>query len=99
MTPLSWLGDLLSSAFNAYSGTWYGGSGIATIEVALIAWLAAQVGLPPSAGGTFVSGGSMASLTGIAVARDQRLKDDERTKGLCISLIRHMSVLPNLFGF
>jgi L-2,4-diaminobutyrate decarboxylase len=80
--PLSWLGDLMTSAFNAYSGAWDGGSGLVAIEVALVAWLAVQVGLPHSAGGLFVSGGSMANLTGMAVARDRRLREDERTRGV-----------------
>jgi L-2,4-diaminobutyrate decarboxylase len=81
-SPLSWLGDLLTSAFNTYSGVWQGGPGITTVEVTLVAWLAAQVGLPPSASGLFVSGGSMANLTAMAIARDQRLRDDERTRGV-----------------
>lgn len=81
-TPVSWLGDLLASAFNTFSGAWQGGPGISTIEVGLIAWLAAQIGLPSSAGGLFVSGGSVANLTAIATARDQLLKQDDRNKGI-----------------
>lgn len=81
-TPASWLGDILASAFNTFSGVWGGGPGIATIELELIAWLAAQIGLPSSAGGLFVSGGSVANLTAMAAARDQRLKQDDRSKGI-----------------
>lgn len=80
--PVSWLGDLFTSAFNAYSGVWLGAPGVAAIEVELIAWLASQVGLPKEAGGLFVSGGSMANLTAMVVARDRRLKDHERGKGV-----------------
>ncbi|KAL7929510.1 pyridoxal phosphate-dependent transferase [Trichoderma chlorosporum] len=81
-TPASWLGDSIASAFNAFSGVWLAGPGIATVEVELIAWLAAQVGLPSSAGGIFVSGGSVANLTAMTAARDQRLKQDDRSKGI-----------------
>lgn len=81
-TPASWLGDILASAFNAFSGVWRGGPGIATIELELIAWLAAQIGLPSSAGGIFVSGGSVANLTAMTAARDQRLKQHDRSKGI-----------------
>jgi L-2,4-diaminobutyrate decarboxylase len=81
-TPTSWLGDVITSAFNAFSGVWRGGPGIATIEVELIAWLAAQIGLPSSAGGLFVSGGSVANLTAMTAARDQRLKQEDRSKGI-----------------
>jgi glutamate/tyrosine decarboxylase-like PLP-dependent enzyme len=56
--------------------------GVAAIGVELIKWLAAQVGLPTEAGGLFVSGGSMANLTAMVVARDHRLKDHERAKGV-----------------
>lgn len=41
------------------------------VEHTLIRWLANQVGLPPSAGGCFVSGGSIENLTAIVAARDK----------------------------
>jgi L-2,4-diaminobutyrate decarboxylase len=97
VSPVSWMGDTLTSAFNVFSGSWDGGSGIASVEVALIAWLASQVGLPHSAGGLFVSGGSMAILTGLTVARDRTLKDDERIKGVAyMSDQTHFSVAKAL---
>ncbi|UKZ84150.1 uncharacterized protein TrAFT101_000070 [Trichoderma asperellum] len=69
-SPISWLGENLTSAFNSWPAAWFAGSGVATIETKLIAWLATQIGMPTSTGGTFVSGGSMANLTALAIARD-----------------------------
>jgi L-2,4-diaminobutyrate decarboxylase len=75
-SPVSWLGDLINSAFNSFAGSWMGGSGVSTVELSLVAWLAEQIGLPPSAGGTFVSGASTANLSGLVLARDQILGQD-----------------------
>ncbi|KAF2242257.1 PLP-dependent transferase [Trematosphaeria pertusa] len=70
-SPLSFLGDSLTSSFNTFAGCKLEGAGPSAIEKSLIEWLAERVGLPDTAGGVFVSGGSMANLTAIAVARDQ----------------------------
>jgi aromatic-L-amino-acid decarboxylase len=65
--------DALASGFNAFVGTWFAGSGAAEIELVTIDWLRQLCGLPEEAGGLFVSGGSVASLTALAVARHKRL--------------------------
>ena len=81
--PISWLGDILASAYNAYTGNWKVSLGVTAAEVALIAWLASQVGYPSeTAGGVFTSGGSMANLTGLCAARDQILLEDQRHLGV-----------------
>jgi aromatic-L-amino-acid decarboxylase len=66
----------LISGFNPYAGLWLEGAGPAQIELNIIAWLAREMGLPESAGGLFVSGGSMANLTALAAARHVRLGED-----------------------
>lgn len=78
VSPMSWLGDSLSSAHNTYAGSSESGSGVCAVEKSLIAWIAERFGLPSSAGGQFVSGASMATLTAVAVARDQRLEAELR---------------------
>jgi aromatic-L-amino-acid decarboxylase len=67
------MADALASGFNSFVGTWLGGSGPAEIELVTIDWLRALCGLPETAGGLFVSGGSMANLTALAIARHARL--------------------------
>ncbi|KAF7586360.1 hypothetical protein BBP40_009026 [Aspergillus hancockii] len=82
VSPVSCLGDSLASAFNCYAGSSESGAGVCAVESSMIAWIAERFGLPPSAGGQFVSGASMACLTAFTVARDQRLKDEARHKGV-----------------
>ena len=41
------------------------------IELQLVRWLADLFGLPPDAGGMLVSGGSLANLTALKLARDR----------------------------
>ncbi|KAJ4290532.1 hypothetical protein N0V90_010749 [Kalmusia sp. IMI 367209] len=81
-SPLSVLGECLNSSFNTFAGCKFQGSGPSLIEKTLIAWLAERIGLPASAGGVFVSGGSMANLTAMAVARDRKLPHGEHERGV-----------------
>jgi aromatic-L-amino-acid/L-tryptophan decarboxylase len=73
---VSVMADALAAGFNVFTGTWLAGSGPAQIELTTIEWLRQICGLPEGAGGLFVSGGSMANLTGIAVGRQEKLGDD-----------------------
>lgn len=67
------MADALASGFNVFSGTWLEGSGPAEIELVTVDWLRQLCGFPEGAGGLFVSGGSMANLTALAVAREVKL--------------------------
>jgi aromatic-L-amino-acid decarboxylase len=69
--PASALADMLGTGFNVFTGTWMGGAGATVVERRLIGWLASELGLPAEAGGVFVSGGSMANLTALALARER----------------------------
>ena len=69
------MADAIISGYNVFAGTWISGSGPAAVELAVIEWLREICGLPKSAGGLFVSGGSMANLTALAVARHVKLGD------------------------
>lgn len=80
--PGNWigvLGDLLAAGTNVFAGTWFEASGPAMVELVTVDWLRRWCGLPDGAGGLFVSGGSMANLTALAVARRVALED--RTAG------------------
>jgi glutamate/tyrosine decarboxylase-like PLP-dependent enzyme len=74
------LADLITAGFNVFAGTWLEGSGPAVIESTTIQWLAALAGMPPTAGGIFVSGGSIANLTALHAARESRLAAEDRTR-------------------
>jgi len=73
-TRASILFDMVVSA-SCISGTsWIEASGAIHCENEALRWLADLAGLPPTAGGTFVSGGSLANLSGLHAAR-QRAKE------------------------
>lgn len=77
-TPVNFvsvLADVLMSGFNPFVGSWLGGSAPAQIELVTVDWLRELCGLPVTAGGHFVSGGSAANLTALAVARHVKLND------------------------
>src|SRR5207245_7640854 len=75
---VSVMADALAAGFNVFAGTWLEASGPAEIELVTIDWLRQLCGLPDTAGGLFVSGGSVANLTALAVARHAELQDARR---------------------
>ncbi len=79
---VSAMGDALASGFNVFAGTWLEASGPAQIELVAVDWLRQACGLPQTAGGLFVSGGSVANMTGLAVARQIKLAG--RTAGAVV---------------
>lgn len=96
-SPIALIGDMLTAGFNAHAGSWMQSSGPAAIEQGLITWLAGKTGLPATAGGLFVSGGSMANLTGLMIARDRKLPVETRRQGVAyVSTQTHSSVAKGL---
>jgi aromatic-L-amino-acid/L-tryptophan decarboxylase len=72
--------DLLASAANPSCA---GGNHAALhIERLVIRWLADMVGLPATAGGLLLSGGSLATVTALAAARETHAPFDVRADGL-----------------
>jgi glutamate/tyrosine decarboxylase-like PLP-dependent enzyme len=70
---VSVLADALAAGLNPFCGTWLEGAGPGEVELVTIDWLRRLCGLPEGAGGLFVSGGSVANLTALVVAREERL--------------------------
>lgn len=96
-SPLSALGDLATAMHNVHAGSWLQSSGPSAVEAGLIDWLASQVGFPSSAGGLFVSGGSIANLTALTVARDRTAAPEHRRSAVAyVSEQTHSSVAKGL---
>ena len=64
------VGEFLADISNRYSGVSFAGPGAARMEGALVEWMCSLVGYPASAAGDLTSGGSMATLSALVVARD-----------------------------
>jgi len=71
--------ELLAAGHNVFAGNWLSGSAAAAMELVVTGWLRDLCGLAPQAEGLFVSGGSVANLTGLLVARRKVL--DDRVEG------------------
>ena len=69
------MADALISGYNVFAGTWISGSGPAAVELTVLEWLREMCGLPAGAGGVLVSGGTLANLTGLTVARHVKIRD------------------------
>lgn len=93
---ISALADFIASSHNVFAGSWLGPSGVAAIEVKSINWLKEIFGLQKMAGGLFVSGGSMANLTALAVARHMKLRNNPMNASVYFSRQTHSSVAKGL---
>ena len=68
-TEASKLFDLIVSASAIYGGSWMEGAGAVYAENQVIEWLAREAGLPSTAGGVFVQGGTIGNLSALVAAR------------------------------
>ena len=73
-TEASKLFDLIVSASAIYGGSWMEGAGAVYAENEVLAWLASEVGLPKTAGGVFVQGGTLGNLSALVAARHSAAK-------------------------
>jgi glutamate/tyrosine decarboxylase-like PLP-dependent enzyme len=62
--------DLVVSASALYGGSWLEGAGAVHAENEVLAWLANEFGLPETAGGVFVQGGTLGNLSALVAARE-----------------------------
>ncbi len=90
------MADAISAAFNVFCGVWIGPSGAAQIEIVTIDWLRQLFNFPGDAAGLFVSGGSMANLTCLAVARHNKLANNPANAAIYFSDQTHSSVAKGL---
>jgi aromatic-L-amino-acid/L-tryptophan decarboxylase len=79
-TPLGMLADMLASGINAHLAGF--NQAPALVEHQVLGWLAELMGMPADSSGLLVSGGTVANLIGVAVARHARAGFDIRMEGL-----------------
>ncbi|HET7474888.1 MAG TPA: aminotransferase class V-fold PLP-dependent enzyme [Dermatophilaceae bacterium] len=61
--------DAVVSSHNIFAGTWEAGAGAVFAENQALAWLVGLLGWPASAGGCFVSGGTLGNLSALVAGR------------------------------
>ncbi|MGV0426482.1 pyridoxal phosphate-dependent decarboxylase family protein [Corynebacterium pyruviciproducens] len=75
---VSWLGDVIATAYNPHASNWAQSPGASALEKQVIDWACEAAGISsPNRGGILVSGGSMANLTGLMAARESRVPLDQ----------------------
>ncbi|HEX2722940.1 MAG TPA: aminotransferase class V-fold PLP-dependent enzyme [Gemmatimonadaceae bacterium] len=73
--PIGILGEFLAAGINANVGAWSLSPAATEIERQTVAWIADLIGFPASCGGIFVSGGNMANMVCMLVARAAHLSN------------------------
>lgn len=95
---LSWMGDVMTNAYNPHASCQINAPSADLVEKKLIRWMCDQAGYPQESGGLFVSGGSIANLTALTAARDARLTYEERSHAVIyVSDQTHSSVSKGLY--
>lgn len=79
-TPVGMLADLLGGAMNCHVSGY--DQAAALVEKQVLRWLAELVDFPAECTGLLVSGGTVANLLGLTVARNHALGQQVRTQGL-----------------
>jgi glutamate/tyrosine decarboxylase-like PLP-dependent enzyme len=80
-TKASVLFDLVVGASSTIAAGWIDGAGAIWAENEALRWVADLAGLPPEAGGVFVSGGSAGNLSALVAARHAAAARRERPAG------------------
>lgn len=94
---LSWMGDVMTNAFNPHASCQVNAPAANLIEKKLIGWMCGLAGYPQGSGGLFVSGGSIANLTALTAARDAKLAGADRSRArVYVSDQTHSSVAKGL---
>ncbi|MFJ9543831.1 pyridoxal phosphate-dependent decarboxylase family protein [Streptomyces sp. NPDC101225] len=94
-TKLAAAFDMLVGVSSVYGGSWLEGAGAAYAENQALRWISDLAGLPDTAGGTFVQGGTMGNLSALVVARATAAGRRSRTPrrwAVCVTEETHSSV-------
>ena len=79
-TPLGMMADMLASGMNAHLAGF--NQAPVLVEHQLIAWLTELLGMPKGTSGVMASGGTVANIIGLAVARSAKADWNVREEGL-----------------
>jgi aromatic-L-amino-acid/L-tryptophan decarboxylase len=94
-TKAALLFDMIVSCSSMQGTSWLEAAGAVAAENQVLEFLGGLAGLPPGAGGCFVSGGSIANLSALVVARDTaglRRAEPPRRPRIAVSQEAHSSV-------
>jgi aromatic-L-amino-acid decarboxylase len=96
-TTVGILADLIASALNQNIGSYSIGPGATEIERRTVRWLCDLAGYGPNAGGNLTSGGTLANLLGVKLARDYVARDATQNGvhnrwAVYVSEERHVSI-------
>ena len=69
------LGDWLATGFNCFGGVWSVAAGPNALELTVLDWFRAWLGLPKGTAGLLTSGGSAATVTAVVAARHAAVQD------------------------
>lgn len=64
------LGQILATGFNVFQGTWLASAGPSRMELQVTEWFRRWLGMPDGGGGVLTSGGSVANLMAVVMARE-----------------------------
>ncbi len=87
--------DMLVGASSVYGGSWLEGSGAVYAENQALDWLIELAGLPPTAGGAFVQGGTIGNLSALVAARERAKLGRDTVPArwsVCVTTETHSSV-------
>jgi L-2,4-diaminobutyrate decarboxylase len=90
--PAAALADMLLAVNSIYGGSWLEGSALVAAENQALRWLADLAGLPGTAGGTFVQGGTNGNLSALHAARAAARARGERATRVAVSADAHSSI-------
>ncbi len=79
-SPTGMLADMLAAGLNPVAGVF--NDSASRVEAQLLEWMKAVLSFPQGAGGIVTSGGSVANLVGLTVARDAKLGSEVGANGL-----------------
>src|ERR1700730_8229764 len=76
------LAEFLRTSYNIFAASWLEASGPAIVELVTLDWIRQLAGYPETAGGTFLSGGSLANLSALVTARDALLQPNDFSRSV-----------------